>query len=77
MSAEYQREYLVRLPLPLAQLYDRAHNAKDARARYDDTFYHDRREQPKFRVLSKEGEPIMTQTTLSIDPKKSEATIGV
>ena len=29
MSSEYQREYLVRLPLPLAQLYDRAHNAKD------------------------------------------------
>ena len=29
VSAEYQREYLVRLPLPLAQLYGRAHNAKD------------------------------------------------
>jgi eukaryotic-like serine/threonine-protein kinase len=37
--SEYQREYLVRLPLPLAQLYDRAHNAKDPRARYDNTFY--------------------------------------
>jgi hypothetical protein len=28
MSAEFQREYLLRLPLPLAQLYSRAHNAK-------------------------------------------------
>src|ERR1700710_1131674 len=39
MPAEFQREYLVRLPLPLAQLYGRAHNAKDARARHDNTFY--------------------------------------
>ncbi len=39
MPFEFQREYLVRLPLPLAQLYGRAHNAKDARARHDNTFY--------------------------------------
>jgi hypothetical protein len=39
MSQEYQRDYLVRLPLPLAQLYGRAHNAKDARSRHDNTFY--------------------------------------
>jgi hypothetical protein len=35
----YHREYLVRLPLPLAQLYIRAFNAKDARARHDNSFY--------------------------------------
>ena len=39
MNAEFQREFLVRLPLPIAQLYRRAHNAKDARARHDNTFY--------------------------------------
>ncbi|HZY86994.1 MAG TPA: serine/threonine-protein kinase, partial [Gemmataceae bacterium] len=39
MSREFQREYLLRLPLPLAQLYSRAHNAKDARGRHDNTFY--------------------------------------
>jgi WD40 repeat protein len=39
MSPEFHREYLVRLPLPLAQLYSRAYNAKDARARHDNTFY--------------------------------------
>jgi serine/threonine protein kinase/Flp pilus assembly protein TadD len=36
---EFRREYLVRLPLPLAQLYSRAHNAKDARSRHDNAFY--------------------------------------
>jgi tetratricopeptide (TPR) repeat protein len=36
---EFRREYLVRLPLPLAQLYSRAHNAKDARTRHDNAFY--------------------------------------
>jgi RNA polymerase sigma-70 factor (ECF subfamily) len=36
---EFRREYLVRLPLPLAQLYSRAFNAKDARSRHDNTFY--------------------------------------
>src|SRR5262249_58345578 len=39
MSQEFQREYLLRLPLPLAQLYSRAYNAKDARGRHDNTFY--------------------------------------
>ncbi|MBV9126077.1 MAG: hypothetical protein JO112_22220, partial [Planctomycetes bacterium] len=39
MSQELRREYLVRLPLPLAQLYGRAHHAKDARARHDHAFY--------------------------------------
>jgi formylglycine-generating enzyme required for sulfatase activity/serine/threonine protein kinase len=36
---EFHREYLVRLPLPLAQLYSRAFNAKEARARHDNAFY--------------------------------------
>jgi formylglycine-generating enzyme required for sulfatase activity/serine/threonine protein kinase/Tfp pilus assembly protein PilF len=39
MSQEFHRDYLIRLPLPLAQLYSRAHNAKDARSRHDNTFY--------------------------------------
>jgi serine/threonine protein kinase len=39
MSQDFQREYLLRLSLPLAQLYSRAHNAKDARGRHDNTFY--------------------------------------
>jgi hypothetical protein len=39
MATDFQREYLVRLPLPLAQLYSRAHNAPAARARHDNTFY--------------------------------------
>ena len=39
MSTEFQREYLQRLPLPLAQLYSRAHNAKDTRGRHGNTFY--------------------------------------
>jgi hypothetical protein len=39
MSQEFQRDYLVRLPLPLAQLYSRAYNAKDPRGRHDNTFY--------------------------------------
>jgi hypothetical protein len=38
-AAEFHREYLVRLPLPLAQLYSRAFNAKEARARHDNAFY--------------------------------------
>jgi internalin A len=37
--SSFHREYLLRLPLPLAQLYSRAHNAKDARDRHDNTFY--------------------------------------
>ncbi len=36
---EFHREYLLRLPLPLAQLYSRAFNAKEARARHDNAFY--------------------------------------
>jgi serine/threonine protein kinase/tetratricopeptide (TPR) repeat protein len=39
MPLEFQRDYLLRLPLPLAQLYSRSHNAKDARGRHDNTFY--------------------------------------
>jgi tetratricopeptide (TPR) repeat protein/serine/threonine protein kinase len=39
MSLEFRRDYLLRLPLPLAQLYSRAHNAKDARGRHDNCFY--------------------------------------
>jgi eukaryotic-like serine/threonine-protein kinase len=39
MNADFQRDYLLRLPLPLAQLYSRAFNAKDARARHDNAFY--------------------------------------
>ena len=39
MSAIFRRDYLVRLPLPLAQLYSPAYNAKDARSRDDNCFY--------------------------------------
>ncbi len=39
MDDRFHRDYLVRLPLPLAQLYSRAHNAKQARARHDNAFY--------------------------------------
>jgi serine/threonine-protein kinase len=39
MQVEFQRDYLVRLPLPLAQLYSRAYNARDPRSRHDYTFY--------------------------------------
>lgn len=39
MPISFRREYLIRLPLPLAQLYSRARNAKDARARHDNCFY--------------------------------------
>jgi len=38
-SGDFQREYLVRLPLPLAQLYSRAHNSPSSRARHDNSFY--------------------------------------
>ncbi len=38
-EAVFRRDYLTRLPLPLAQLYSRAHNAKDARGRHDNAFY--------------------------------------
>src|SRR5271169_6656627 len=36
---DYRRDYVVRLPLPLAQLYSRAFNAKDGRARHDNAYY--------------------------------------
>jgi serine/threonine protein kinase len=39
MPPEFHYEYLVRLPLPLAQLYSRAYNAKDPRSRHDNAFY--------------------------------------
>jgi len=39
MDQGFRREYLLRLPLPLAQLYSRAHNAKDTRTRHDNCFY--------------------------------------
>ncbi|MCG8584761.1 MAG: serine/threonine protein kinase [Pirellulales bacterium] len=38
-TVAFRREYLVELPLPLAQLYSRAYNAKQARARHDYAFY--------------------------------------
>ena len=39
MALEFDRRYLMHLPLPLAQLYRRAYNAKDARGRHDNAFY--------------------------------------
>ena len=39
MPTEFHRDYLLRLPLPLAQLYGCAFNAKDARGRHDNAFY--------------------------------------
>jgi hypothetical protein len=39
MSNEFQRDYLIRLPLPLAQLYQRAYNDKSAQSRHNNTFY--------------------------------------
>lgn len=39
MRDEFRREYLLRLPLPLAQLYGRTYNAKSARERHDNAFY--------------------------------------
>jgi serine/threonine protein kinase len=39
MSRQFNRDYLVSLPLPVAQLYSRAHNAGDARGRHDSAFY--------------------------------------
>ena len=35
MSQEFQREYLIRLPLSLAQLYQRAYNDKTAQSRHN------------------------------------------
>src|ERR1700730_18071560 len=39
MPGDFQREYLLRLPLPLAQLYSRAHNAKEPRSWHDNSYY--------------------------------------
>ncbi len=39
LRTDFRRDYLVRLPLPLAQLYSRAHNAKSPRERHDNAFY--------------------------------------
>ena len=39
MTSAFHREYLIQLPLPLAQLYNRAHNAKDPRNRHDNAYY--------------------------------------
>ena len=39
MTSVFHREYLIQLPLPLAQLYNRAHNAKDPRHRHDNAYY--------------------------------------
>ena len=39
MASTFHREYLIQLPLPLAQLYNRAHNAKDPRSRHDNAYY--------------------------------------
>lgn len=38
-AQDFRRAYLLRLPLPLAQLYSRAHNAKDNRSRHDNCYY--------------------------------------
>ncbi len=39
MTTDFRRDYTLRLPLPLAQLYSRAHNAKSARDRHDLTYF--------------------------------------
>ena len=39
MSHEYRREYLISLPMPLAQLYSRANNARDAFGRFANSIY--------------------------------------
>jgi WD40 repeat protein/serine/threonine protein kinase len=39
MSEEFRRDYLVRLPLPLAQLYSRAFNASHGRSLHDNAYY--------------------------------------
>ena len=36
MSQEFQRDYLIRLRSPLAQLYQRAYNDKSAQSRHGD-----------------------------------------
>jgi hypothetical protein len=39
VSSEYQREYLLRLPLPLAQLYRRPRNEKTPVDRHHNAYY--------------------------------------
>ena len=39
MNREFHREYQIRLPLPLAQLYRRANDAKDARSLHENIYY--------------------------------------
>ena len=39
MDGDFRREYQIRLPLPLAQLYRRAHDAKEARALHENIYY--------------------------------------
>lgn len=39
MTAVFHREYLVHLPLPLAQLYNRTYNDKSPGSRHDNAFY--------------------------------------
>jgi len=38
-NTQFNREYLLRLPLPIAQLYGRSYNAKTDRERHDNAFY--------------------------------------
>jgi tetratricopeptide (TPR) repeat protein len=39
MHQHFNRDYLLRLPLPLAQLYSRAHSDEDMRGRHDNSYY--------------------------------------
>ncbi|HEX3870573.1 MAG TPA: hypothetical protein VHV77_09065, partial [Pirellulales bacterium] len=39
MSGQFRREFLTRLPLPLAQLYRRSFTDKSARSRHDNAYY--------------------------------------
>jgi hypothetical protein len=39
MTEEFRQDYLVRLPLPLAQVYNRACDEEDPRGRHDNAFY--------------------------------------
>src|SRR2546429_2459091 len=39
MQEGFRRDYLVRSPLPLAQLYDRAYNEGDVRSQHEKAFY--------------------------------------
>ena len=39
MGQEFQREFGLRLPWPLAQLYGQAFNAQNTRGRHDNAFF--------------------------------------